>query len=579
MSLRSAAWFGGQNVSGLLHRASLRAGGGPDDVEGKPVIGLCSSYSELVHCNVHLRLLADSVRRGVLEAGGVPVEFPTISLSENLMKPTTMLFRNLMAMDVEEMIRSHPLDAVVLMGGCDKTIPAQLMGAVSAGVPAIVLPGGPSAPARFRGRDLGVGTDLWHYTDDVRSGRMSLREFRELERQLIPTHGHCNEMGSASTIAALTEALGFSLMGSSMVPAVSNSRAAIAEATGRRAVEIATEELSPRTILTPESLDNAITLLSAIGGSTNAIIHLTAIAGRRGIDLPLDRFGEISARTPRVTNVRPSGEYLTGELAEAGGIPAVLAALAELLNLDATTVSGRTLGEEIAGAAGSDPRVIGTLAEPIGPPGALAVLTGSLAPRGAVLKRSAATESLLAHRGRAVVFDGIEDALDRIDDPELDVDRDSVLVLRGVGPVGVPGMPEWGMLPIPSKLLRQGVTDMVRISDARMSGTAFGTVVLHVTPEAAIGGPLARIRDGDGITLDVPAGRIDVEVDPAELAARPVAEPAAGYRPTRGYQSLYQRHVLQADQGCDFDFLRSAPGDSGEPAIPVGLFSGWFSGW
>jgi len=578
MSLRSEAWFGGQNVSGLIHRASLRAGGAPDNVEGRPVVGLCSSYSELVHCNVHLRLLAESVRRGVLEAGGVPVEFPTISLSENLMKPTTMMYRNLMAMDVEEMIRSHPLDSVVLMGGCDKTIPAQLMGAISVGVPAIVLPGGPSAPARFRGRDLGVGTDLWRYTDDVRAGRMSMEEYRELEGHMIPTHGHCNEMGTASTMAALTEALGFSLIGSSMVSAVSNVRAAIAEATGRRAVGIALEELSPRRILSLEALENAITLLNAIGGSTNAIIHLIALAGRSGIELPLEKFAEISSRTPRMTNVRPSGEYLTGELAEAGGIPAVLAELSGLLNLDAVTVSGRTLGAEIADAGSRDRRVIGTLREPIGPPGALTVLKGSLAPRGAVLKRSAASDGLLHHRGRALIFEGIEDALHRLEDPMLDVDRDSVLVLRGVGPVGAPGMPEWGMLPIPTKLLEQGVTDMVRVSDARMSGTAFGTVVLHVAPEAAVGGPLARLRDGDSITLDVANGRLDVDVDPAEFEARPLPEsskPAA----TRGYRSLYEQHVLQADQGCDFDFLRNAPDDPYGSTMPTGLFSGWFSGW
>jgi dihydroxy-acid dehydratase len=578
MSLRSAAWFEGQNVSGLIHRASLRAGGAPDDVEGKPIVGICASHSELVHCNVHLGLLADSVRRGVLEAGGVPVEFPTIALSENLMKPSTMLFRNLLAMDVEEMIRAHPLDAVVLMGGCDKTIPGQLMGAISAGVPAIVLPGGPSAPARFRGRDLGVGTDLWHYTDDVRAGRMSMQEFRELERQMIPTHGHCNEMGTASTMAALTEALGFSLIGSSMVSAVSNTRAAIAEATGRRAVGLALDGLSPRTILSLEALENAITLLSALGGSTNAVIHLCAFAGRRGIDLPLQKFAEISARTPRMANIRPSGEYLTGELVEAGGIPAVLAELSELLNCDAVTVSGRSLGDEIAGAGSLDHRVIGTMSEPIGPRGALTVLSGSLAPRGAILKRSAATASLLQHRGPAVIFEGIEDALHRIEDPELDVDRDSVLVLRGVGPVGAPGMPEWGMLPIPSKLLKQGVSDMVRVSDARMSGTAFGTVVLHIAPEAAIGGPLARIRDGDHIILDAATGRLDVDVDPAEFEARQIPKPSRAVA-TRGYQSLYEQHVLQADQGCDFDFLRSEQDDPNGSTMPTGLFSGWFSGW
>ena len=576
--LRSERWVGGLNVSGLLHRASLRAGGAREAGGGKPIVGICNSWSELVHCNVHLRATAHAVKRGVLEAGGVPVEFPTISLSENLMKPTAMLYRNLMAMDVEEMIRSHPLDAVVLLGSCDKTVPAQLMGAISAGVPAIMLTGGPSDPAHFRGRELGVGTDLWHYTDDVRAGRMSMEDYAELEAALIPTHGHCNEMGTAATMASLCEALGIALPGTALLPAVDAARADAAIRTGARAVELARDGIAPRALLSAAALDNAIAVLMAIGGSTNAVVHLLALAGRLGIELPLERFAAISARTPLLVNARPSGEYLTDAVHRAGGIPAVMAELGDLLDREAPTVTGRSLAAELAGRGTLDDAVIARRERPFEPRGAITTLRGNLAPRGAVIKRSAASPELLAHRGPAVVFDGIEDLLARFDDPELPVSADSVLVLRGVGPRGAPGMPEWGMLPIPSRLLRAGVTDMVRISDARMSGTAYGTVVLHAAPEAAVGGPLALVRDGDPIVLDVDAGLIALDVPDDVLAARspaPVAPAATG---RRGYTQLYQRHVLQADQGCDFDFLLPASED-GDPTVPPGLFDGWVAGW
>lgn len=578
-TLRSAQWFGQHDLAGFLHRASIHAEGiSRHSLAGRPVIGICNSWSELVNCNVHFRALAESVKRGVLMAGGLPLEFPTISLGENLMKPTTMLYRNLMAMDVEESIRSYPLDAVVLIGGCDKTVPAQLMGAASADVPAIMITGGPSEPAYFRGRELGVGTDLWHYADELRAGRMTQAEFDELEAAHTPSYGHCNEMGTASTMTSLVEALGMSLPGTASIPAVDARRRTAAEATGRRAVELAREGLRPSEILTASALDNAITLLMALGGSTNAVIHLLALAGRVGVGLTLDRFDEISRRTPIIANLRPSGEFLVEQLFHAGGVPAVLKELAPLLAGDALTVTGRSLADGFAGADSHDPAVIGTLGTPFAAEGGIAIVRGSLAPDGAVVKRSAASHALLRHRGLAVVFDDIDDVAARIDDPGLDVSADSVLVLRNVGPKGAPGMPEWGMIPIPAKLLRDGVTDMVRISDARMSGTAFGTVVLHVAPEAATGGPLAIVRDGDPIVLDVETRRVDLDLPGHEIADRLAALPGARARYRRGYGQMFLEHVLQADQGCDFDFLRALPGEAPDRE-PYGLLTGWIGGW
>lgn len=577
--LRSARWFGANDLAGFIHRASIQAEGiSRAALDGRPVIGICNSWSELVNCNLHFRGLAEAAKRGVLQAGGLPLEFPTISLGENLMKPSAMLFRNLMAMDVEECIRSYPLDAVVLLGGCDKTVPAQLMGAISAGVPAIMVTGGPSQAAYFRGRELGAGTDLWHYADELRAGRLTEEAFAELESVSTPSFGHCNELGTASTMTALVEALGMCLPGTATIPAVDAARTRAAEQTGTRAVALAREGLTPGRILTAASLDNAITVLMALGGGTNAVIHLLALAGRLGVPLSLDRFDELSRRTPVIGNLRPSGEHLFEHLHRAGGVPAVLKELAPLLAGDALTVTGRTLQEGYEAAETLDRAVIASLASPIATEGGLAILRGSLAPGGAVIKQSAATPSLLQHRGPAVVFEDVYDVAARIDDPALEVDADSVLVLRNSGPRGGPGMPEWGQVPIPKKLLARGVRDMVRISDARMSGTAFGTVVLHVAPESAAGGPLGAVRDGDPIVLDVAARRIDLDLPAGEIARRLAERPPRAPAYERGYGALFLEHVLQADQGCDFDFLRALPGQAAE-SEPLGLLSGWVGGW
>ncbi len=578
-SLRSAQWFGRRDLAGFIHRASVHSEGiSKAALDGRPVVGICNSWSELVNCNLHFRGLAESVKRGVLLAGGLPLEFPTISLGENLMKPSAMLFRNLMAIDVEECIRAYPLDAVVLLGGCDKTVPAQLMGAASANVPAIMVTGGPAQPAVFRGRELGGGTDLWHYVDELRAGRMTDSEFDELEAAATPSYGHCNEMGTASTMTALVEALGMCLPGTATIPAVDAARHRAAEATGARAVALARERLRPADLLTPEAFDNAITLLMALGGGTNAVIHLLALAGRVGVPLTLDRFDELSRRTPLIANVRPSGEHLVEALHRGGGIPAVLRELGALVHGETRTVTGRTLGEEVAGAEVLDRAVIAAVERPLAAEGGIAVLRGSLAPDGAILKRSAASASLLRHRGPAVVFEDVYDVQTRIDDPALEVTADSVLVLRNSGPKGGPGMPEWGQIPIPAKLLRQGVTDMVRVSDARMSGTAFGTVILHVAPESAVGGPLAAVRDGDPIVLDVDERRLDLDLPADEISRRldtlEPRRPAYG----RGYGALFLAHVLQADEGCDFDFLRARPGEPAE-SEPLGLLHGWVGGW
>jgi dihydroxy-acid dehydratase len=568
MPLRSARWFGNADLAGFIHRASIHAEGiSRNALAGRPVIGICNPWSELVNCNLHFKQLAESVKRGVLLAGGLPLEFPAMALGENLMKPSAMLFRNLMSMDVEESIRAFPFDAVVLIAGCDKTVPAELMGAASAGVPAIMLTGGPSEPPFFRGRQLGAGTDLWHYADELRAGRMSQEEFAELEAAATPTYGTCNEMGTASTMAALVETMGMSLPDSATVPAVGAARLRIAEATGARAVELAhAGGPAPHEILTAEAFDDAVTVLAAVGGGTNAVVHLLALAGRVGVPLTLDRIHELAARTPLVANVRPSGEHLVEQLHLAGGVPALLTALAPLLHRDVEPVEVR------------DRSVIATLDEPFGGTGAISVVRGSLAPNGAIMKRSAASPYLLRHRGPALVFDDVYDVQNRIDDPDLPVTADTVLVLRNSGPKGGPGMPEWGQIPIPAKLLAQGVTDMVRISDARMSGTAFGTVVLHVSPESAAGGPLRAVRDGDPIELDVDAQRIDLALPQAEIDARLAGLGPAEPRYRRGYGALYVEHVLQADEGCDFDFLRAREGEPPETE-PYGLLSGWVGGW
>jgi dihydroxy-acid dehydratase len=563
-SLRSARWFGGDNVAGFIHRASLAAA----TADGRPVVGICNPWSELVHCNLHFRGLADSVKRGVLETGGLPLEFSTISLGENLMKPTTMLYRNLMAMDVEECIRAYPLDAVVLIGGCDKTVPAELMGAASADVPAIMITGGPEEPVTFRGRRVSSGTDLWRSLDERRTGRLTQAEFEELEAAAAARPGHCNEMGTASTMTSIVEALGLALPGTASIPALHPDRARAAEATGACAVELARGGPPPSEILTAEAFDNAITLLMALGGGTNAVIHLLALAGRVGVPLTLDRFHELSRRTPLLANVEPSGTYLVEDLHRAGGIPAVLGELAPLLHGDARTVAGR-LADGYTPVR--DAAVITRLAEE----GGIAVVRGSLAPSGAIVKRSAASPSLLRHRGPALVFDGIDDLAARID--AVDATPESVLVLRNAGPKGGPGMPEWGQLPIPKRLLERGVTDVVRISDARMSGTAYGTTVLHVAPEAAAGGPLRAVEDGDPIVLDVDAQRLDIDVEPAEIERRLARLAPVEPKYARGYGALYLEHVLQADEGCDFDFLRGR--DAREPHGLLSGAAGWIGGW
>ena len=576
--LRSARWFGNRDLAGFIHRSSLHAEGiSQSALAGRPVVGICNSWSELVSCNLHFRSLAEAVKRGVLLAGGLPLEFPTISLGEALMKPTAMLYRNLMSMDVEECLRSYPLDAVVLLGGCDKTIPAQLMGAASADVPAIMLVGGPSEAAFFRGEQLGAGTDLWHYVDALRAGRMTESEFAELEAAAGPSVGTCNEMGTASTMAALVEALGMCLPGTATIPAVDAARSRAAEATGARAVSLARVGPSPSRILTAEAFDNAITVLAAIGGSTNAVIHLLALAGRLGVPLSLDHIDEVSSRTPLIANLRPSGSHLFEHLHRAGGIPALLRELEPLLRTECLTVTGAPLADGFIGAFASDRDVIATLADPLSAVSGVAVLRGSLAPSGAVIKRSAASPGLLRHRGPALVFNDVYDVQARIDDEALPVTPDSVLVLRNSGPLGGPGMPEWGQIPIPRKLLSAGVLDMVRVSDARMSGTAFGTVVLHVAPESAAGGPLALVEDGDAIVLDVSEGRLDLDVASDEIERRRahLAPPQPKY--ARGYGAMYLAHVLQADEGCDFDFLRQR--DPEAETEPYGLLAGWVGGW
>jgi dihydroxy-acid dehydratase len=546
----------------------------------RPVVGICNSWSELVNCNLHFRAIAEAVKRGVLAAGGLPIEFPAVALGETLMKPTSMLFRNLMAMDVEESLRAYPFDAAVLIGSCDKSIPAQLLGAASVDLPSIVITGGPAEAGYFKGREISTATDLWRFTDEYRAGRMSDDEMDELERSLQPSVGHCNEMGTASTMAALAEALGMALPGSSAAPATHSRRYAIAEETGRRAVDIAREQLRPSDILTREAFENAVTLLMALGGSTNAVVHLIAIAGRAGVELNLDDFDEISGRTPVLANVQPSGEHLFQSLHRAGGVPALLKELSPLLSTAALTVTGDSLAHAIAAAAVEDGDVIRSLDDPLRPTGAIGVVRGNLAPRGAVIKLSAATPELLRHRGPAVVFEDIEDLARRIDDPNLDVFPESVLVLKNAGPKGGPGMPEWGALPIPAKLVRRGVTDMVRISDARMSGTAFGTAVLHVAPEAAVGGPLAAVQEGDPIILDYDARSLELDIPAEEIVRRLDVTAVPARRYARGYRALYVAHVLQADEGCDFDFLKRAPDTSAEEEnLPTGILEGWIGGW
>ncbi len=540
---------------GLTRRAWFKASGFDDIDLTKPVIGIAQTWSELNHCHLHFRELAEAVKRGVWQAGGWPLEFPTISLGEFHMTPTTMLYRNLMAMDTEEMIRAQPLDGVVLLSSCDKNIPAQLMGAASADRPAILLTGGPMLTSRWNGQTLGACTDCRRLTEDLRAGRITLEQYHEVEEALGRSTGHCMVMGTASTMAGLCEALGMSLPGTAAIPAPDSRRLRLAEAVGRQIVDTVRLGITPRSVLSERAFENALRLFMAMGGSTNAVVHLIALAGRLGFSLPLEKFDTFSRTTPLLVNLRPSGTFHMEDLFEAGGISAVLKELAPLLHLDCVTVTGKTLGEQLTIARNQRPDVIRSLAEPLAQEGGVAVLHGNLCPRGAVIKQSAASPSLLKHRGRAVVFENQEDLERRIDDPDLDVAPTDVLVLRNIGPVGAPGMPEWGSIAMPKKMLDAGVRDMVRISDARMSGTAAGTVILHVCPEAAVGGPFALVRTGDIIELDVPNRSLNMAVEEKELARRRTdwSPPTSPYR--RGYGKLFVDHVLQADEGCDFDFL------------------------
>ena len=559
--LRSQVSYGKDGKDGFIHRSWMKAQGLPEDVfDGRPVIGICNTWSELTPCNSHLRELAEFVKRGVWEKGGLPLEFPVTSLGETQMRPTAMLYRNLLAMDVEESMRGNPIDGVVLLGGCDKTSPGQLMGAASVDIPTLIVSSGPMLNGKFRGETIASGTDVWRFSEEVRAGRMSTDDFNAAESGMSRSRGVCMTMGSASSFASIAEALGLALPMNGSAPGVIAERQRIAHQAGREIVRLVEQDLNLSHFLTRESLENAIKVHAAIGGSTNSVIHLLAIAGRMGIDLTLGDFDTLTSDIPLLANIQPSGEYLMEEFHYAGGVPAVMEQLKSSLHLAAPTVSGQTIGEIVEAACLYDEGVIHRVENPVTESAGTWVLFGNICPNGAIMKPSAATASLLQHTGRAVVFNSIEEYAARIDDPNLDVDKDSVLVLIGCGPRGYPGMPEVGNMALPKKLLRQGVTDMVRISDARMSGTAFGTVVLHAAPEAAVGGPLGRLRTGDLVTLDGPARRVYANV-PQDVWDRRSNECVATHRPApRGYEHLYQTTVQQADSGCDLEFLRGSSG-------------------
>lgn len=560
--LRSAEWFGDGGKNGFIARHHMRQMGfSGRQFDGRPVVGIANTWSELTPCNVHLRTLADAVRRGIQQAGGFALEFPVLSLGEPLMRPSTMLYRNMMAMELEELCRANPLDAVVVLTGCDKTTPAALMGVASVDLPAILLTGGPMLNGRFRGRAVGSGTDIWRMTEAFRAGEVSQEEFTEFESCLNRSPGHCMTMGTASTMASLTEALGMQLPGAAALPAVDSRRMVLAEDTGARAVELAAEGLRPSQIMTRAAMENALVVNAAIGGSTNAILHLLALAGRLGVPLSLNDIDRISRAIPLLVDLMPSGRFLMEEFAYAGGIPALVNQLGDAMHRDAITVTGRTLGESMAGGRNDDPEVIRPLENPVQSAGTgTAVLRGNLAPDGSVIKISAADPALLQHVGPALVFDSLPEYYAVIADADLDVTADTVLIVRGCGPRGYPGMPEVGNFPLPQKLLDRGIRDLVRISDARMSGTAFGACVLHVAPESAAGGPLALVRTGDIIELDVAARSLHMRVSDAELAERRAAWIAPSAPSQRGWTRLYTDHVQQADTGADFDFLIGSSG-------------------
>jgi dihydroxy-acid dehydratase len=562
MTIRSQDWYAGEGRDPYIHRAWMRRGLPDHAFDGRPQIAIANTASDLTPCNMHFDEVAEYVKRGVYEAGGIPVNMPVVSLGETLVRPTAMLWRNMAAMAVEELLRANPVDGVVLLGGCDKTIPALLMGAASVDLPAVVIPGGPMLNGRFRGKLMGCGTGVWQLSEEVRAGTLSEAEFERTETSMIRSKGHCNTMGTASTMSLLAEALGMTIPGLAGTPAADSRLLEAAHASGRLAVEMVKNDRRISTVISKESFHNAIVALGAIGGSTNAVVHLLALAGRLGIDLTLDDFDRIGKDVPLLVNLQPAGEYLMEDLFRSGGFLAVLDQVRDLLDPTAMTVMGRPLAEFLGDHPIWDRDVISLREDPLQDDAGIAVLRGNLATRGAIIKPAAATPELLVHRGRAVVFDSIEDFLARIDDPDLDVDADSVLVLRGCGPRGYPGMPEVANMPLPPKLLKQGVRDMVRVCDGRMSGTAYGTVVLHVSPEAAAGGMLALVENGDTISLDVPGRSLELEVDANELARRSAAqaETDAFAHADRGWQRLYIDHVEQADTGADLDFLVGSSG-------------------
>jgi dihydroxy-acid dehydratase len=555
-SLRSYRWYGPDDLRSFGHRSRAASMGCVQaDYAGKPVIAIINTWSDINPCHSHLRERANDVKRGVWQAGGFPVEMPAFTLGETFQKPTTMMYRNLLAMETEEMLRSYPADGCVLLGGCDKTTPALLMGAISMNIPAVYVPAGPMLRGNWHGQILGSGSDVTKYWAERRAGNIDRQAWMQIEDGIARSAGTCMTMGTASTMTSLTEVLGFSLPGASSIPAVDSNHVKMANRSGRRIVEMVWENLKPRDILRDASFNNAIASVFALGGSTNAVIHLVALAGRAGIKITLDRFDQLSRKTPLLANLRPSGKYLMEDFYYAGGLLALLNTIAPQLDLSCLTITGKTLGENIAGAEIYNTDVIRTLDNPVLESGGLAILHGNLAPTGAVIKTSAAEPRLLKHAGRAIVFDSYNEMNARIDDPDLDVDPSSVLVLRNAGPKGAPGMPEWGNLPIPQKILKTGIRDMVRISDSRMSGTSYGACVLHISPESFVGGPLALVKEGDIIELDVPERRLNLRVDDDELGRRRAAwRPKEGIYP-RGYGKLYMQHIKQADQGCDFDFL------------------------
>lgn len=560
VQLRSQQWFGKTGKDGFIYRAWMKNQGIPDDYfQGKPVIGICNTWSELTPCNAHFRELAEFVKKGIIEAGGFPVEFPVMSLGETLIKPTAMLYRNLASMDVEESIRANPIDGVVLMCGCDKTTPSLVMGACSVDLPTLVISGGPMMKGKFKGKEIGT-SDVWRFAEAYKLGELTQKEFIEAEACMARTPGHCAVMGTASTMATMVEALGLSLPQNAAIPAADVRRKVLAQHSGRRIVEMVNEDLKMSKVLTRPAFENAIRVNAATGGSTNFVIHLTAIAGRLGVDLKLDDFDEFSRNIPLLANIQPSGEHFMEDLYYAGGLPALMNQMKEHLHTSIVTVNGKTVGENIENTPIYESSIISTFDAPFKPDSGIAVVRGNLAPNGAVLKPSAASKELFKHRGKAVVFENIEDYHARIDSDDLEIDENSVMVLKNVGPKGYPGMAEVGNMGIPKKLLQKGVKDMVRISDGRMSGTGFGTVILHVSPESAAGGPLNWVQNGDYIALDVENRTINWEVSEEELAARKVAHPFEKPKTIRGYVGLFIDHVEQADQGADFDFLKGGSG-------------------